>query len=120
MLGLTPGKWRREDRIDRGGNWPGRSYGGQRARQRNAHRTGDEIDGQRDFGAAIYRRGATDATIGTYDSRAAQDFFQWEALARATNIYDPGMYEAAPFDDEAEIAGLEKGELFFASIDMML
>ena len=118
-LGLTPSSWTSYDLFVLGYYWTHRSYGGQPARPRIAHRTGDEIDGQRDIVAAIYRMGATDATIANYDSRAAQDFFQWEALARAENVYDPGMYEAEPFDDEAVIAGLEKGELFFAPIDMM-
>ena len=118
-LGLTPSSWTSYDLFVLGYYWTHRSYGGQPARPRIAHRTGDEIDGQRDIVAAIYRMGATDTTIANYDSRAAQDFFQWEALSRAENVYDPGMYEAEPFDDEAVLAGLEKGELFFAPIDMM-
>ncbi|HSN25945.1 MAG TPA: hypothetical protein VLT45_06650, partial [Kofleriaceae bacterium] len=80
---------------------------------------GDEIDGQRDIVAGIYRMGATDATAGQFASRAALDYFQWEALSRAENVYDPGMFEADPFDDEAVIAGLEHGDLYFAPIDAM-
>ena len=118
-LGLTPGNWSSYDLFVMGYYWSHRSYGGQPARPRIAHRTGDEIDGQRDIVAAIYRMGATDATAGQFGSRAALDFFQWEALSRAANVYDPGMYEADPFDDEAVLGGLERGELFFAPIDAM-
>lgn len=118
-LGLTPDTWTSYDLFVMGYYWAHRSYGGQPARPRIAHRTGDEIDGQRDIVAAIYRLGATDATIDHYDARAALDFFQWEALAHAANIYDPGMYAADPFDDEAVTAGLESGQLFFAPIDSM-
>ena len=118
-LGLTPGAWTTYDLFVMGYYWAHRSYGGEPARPRIAHRTGDEIDGQRDIVAAIYRLGATDATIAHFDSRAALDFFQWEAIGHTSNIYDPGMYEADPFDDEAVIAGLESGQLFFAPIDSM-
>jgi hypothetical protein len=118
-LGLTPSQWTSYDLFVMGYYWARRSYGGQPARPRIAHRTGDEIDGQRDIVAAIYRMGATDTTIGQYDSRGALDFFQWEALSRAENVYDPGMFEHDPFDDEAVLAGLQKGELYFAPIDMM-
>ena len=118
-LGLTPSTWTAYDLFVMGYYWAHRSYGGQPARPRIAHRTGDEIDGQQDIVAAIYRLGATDATIDHFDSRAALDFYQWEALAHAANIYAPGMYEADPFDDEAVIAGLESGDLYFAPIDSM-
>lgn len=118
-LGLTPSAWTTYDLFVMGYYWAHRSYGGQPARPRIAHRTGDEIDGQRDIVSAVYRLGATDATIDHFDSRASLDFFQWEALAHASSIYDPGMYEADPFDDEAVIAGLESGELYFAPIDSM-
>jgi hypothetical protein len=118
-LGVTPSKWTSYDLFVMGYYWAHRSYRGQPARPRIAHRTGDEIDGQQDIVSAIYRLGATDATIGQFDSRAARDFFQWEALAHTANIYDPAMYEPDPFDDEAVIAGLQSGELFFAPIDSM-
>jgi hypothetical protein len=118
-LGLTPRKWTSYDLFVMGYYWAHRSYAGQPARPRIAHRTGDEIDGQQDIVAGVYRMGATDATIGQFDSRAARDYFQWEALAHTANIYDPGMYESDPFDDEAVIAGLQNGELFFAPIDSM-
>ena len=118
-LGLTPSTWNSYDLFVMGYYWAHRSYGGQPARPRVAHRTGDEIDGQRDIVAAIYRMGATDATSAQFGSRAALDFFQWEALSHAENIYDPGMFEPDPFDDEAVIAGLQHGELFFAPIDAM-
>jgi hypothetical protein len=118
-LGLTPSQWTSYDLFVMGYYWAHRSYGGQPARPRIAHRTGDEIDGQRDIVAAVYRMGATDKTIGQYDARAALDFFAWEALSRAENVYDPGMFEPDPFDDEAVIDGLQKNELYFAPIDMM-
>jgi hypothetical protein len=63
--------------------------------------------------------GATDTTIGTFDARAAVDYFQWETLLRSEGLYDEDMYGADPFDDEAVIDGLQKGELFFAPIDAM-
>jgi ABC-type glycerol-3-phosphate transport system substrate-binding protein len=118
-LGLSPGSWNAYDLFVMGYYWAHRSYGGEPARPRVAHRTGDEIDGQRDIVSAIYRMGATDATIGTFDSRPAVDYFQWEALFRGEGLYDPAMYGDEPFDDEAVIDGLEKGELFFAPIDAM-
>jgi hypothetical protein len=118
-LGLTPSTWNTYDLFVMGYYWSHRSYGGQPAVPRVAHRTGDEIDGQRDIVSAVYRMGATDATAGQFSSRAALDFFQWEALSHAENVYDPSMFEADPFDDEAVIAGLEHGELYFAPIDAM-
>ena len=118
-LGLTPSTWSSYDLFVMGYYWAHRSYGGQPARPRIAHRTGDEIDGQRDIVAAIYRMGATDATAAKFDSRAVLDFFQWETLSRTANIYEPEMYADDPFDDEAVIDGLQKGELFFAPIDAM-
>src|SRR5258706_16406312 len=86
---------------------------------RVAHRTGDEIDGQQDITAALYRAGGTDATLPAFDSRAAIDFFQWEALFRAEGLYPSEMSGDEPFDDEAVTAGLRTGKLFLAPLDSM-
>ncbi len=118
-LGLTPAKWTSYDLFVMAYYWSHRSYGGEPARARVAHRTGDEIDGQRDIVSALYRQGATDATATKPNTQAAVDLFQWEALYRDEGAYVPEMFEADPFDDEAVLAGLESGDLYFAPIDTM-
>jgi hypothetical protein len=118
-LGLSPGAWTAFDQFVMAYYWSHRSYGGMPARPRVAHRTGDEIDGQRDIFAALYRLGATDVTAASFGSRAAIDLFQWEALYRDEGLYVPEMFAGEPFDDEAVLDGLRKDELFFAPIDAM-
>lgn len=118
-LGLTPSAWTSYDLFVMAYYWSHRSYRGERARPRVAHRTGDEIDGQRDIVSALYRLGATDATVATTENRAAIDLFQWEALYRDEGAYVPEMLQDDPFDDEAVLDGLRTGELFFAPIDTM-
>jgi len=116
-LGLTPAAWTSYDLFVMAYYWSHRSYGGQPARPRVAHRTGDEIDGQRDIVSAIYRLGANDTTIANTENRAAIDMFEWEALYRDEDAYPQEMYAEDPFDDEAVLEGLKSGELFFAPID---
>ena len=118
-LGLTPSAWTSYDLFVMAYYWSHRGYGGQPARPRVAHRTGDEIDGQRDIVSALYRLGATDATLASYGARPAIDLYQWEALYRDEGAYVPEMFGDEPYDDEAVIEGLRTGELFFAPIDTM-
>ena len=118
-LGLTPDAWTSYDLFVMAYYWSHRSYGGRPARPRVAHRTGDEVDGQRDILSALYRLGATDATVGNFGDRAAIDLFQWEALYRDEGAYVPEMFADEPFDDEAVLQGLKSGEVFFAPIDAM-
>ena len=118
-LGLTPDAWTSYDLFVMAYYWSHRSYGGRPARPRVAHRTGDEVDGQRDIVSALYRLGATDATVASFGDRAALDLFQWESLYRDEGAYVPEMFAAEPFDDEAVLEGLKSGDLFFAPIDAM-
>jgi hypothetical protein len=118
-LGLTPAAWTSYDLFVLAYYWSHRSYAGEPARPRVAHRTGDEIDGQRDIVSAIYRMGANDTTIAKTENRAAIDMFAWEALYRDEGAYPPEMFAADPFDDEAVLDELKSGELFFAPIDTM-
>ena len=118
-LSPSPDHWTSYDIFVMAYFWAYRSYGGQPAQPRVAHRTGDESDGQKDIAAALYRMGATDATFGTFTSPAARDFFQWESLFRAEGLYPKAMLTAEPFDDEAALAGLTSGALFLAPIDSM-
>jgi len=118
-LGLTPAAWTSYDLFVLAYYWSHRSYSGEPARPRVAHRTGDEIDGQRDIVSAIYRLGANDITIANPENRAAIDMFEWEALYRDEGAYPPEMFAEDPFDDEAVIEQLKSGELFFAPIDTM-
>lgn len=118
-LGLTPSAWTSYDLFVMAYYWSHRSYGGQPARPRVAHRTGDEIDGQRDIASALYRLGATDATVGDIDTRSSLDLFEWETLYRDEGAYVPEMFAEDPFDDEAVLEGLKAGELFFAPLDTM-
>jgi hypothetical protein len=118
-LGLTPSAWTSYDLFVMAYYWSRRSYGGQPARPRVAHRTGDEIDGQRDIVSALYRLGASDDTVATFGSRAAIDFFEWETLYRDEGAYVTEMFAEEPFDDEAVLEGLKSGELYFAPIDTM-
>jgi hypothetical protein len=118
-LGLTPAAWTSYDLFVMAYYWSHRSYGGQPARPRVAHRTGDEIDGQRDIVSAIYRLGANDGTIANTENRAAIDMFEWEALYRDEGAYPAEMFADDPFDDEAVLEQLKSGELFFAPIDTM-
>ena len=119
-LSLSPDRWDAYDVFVMAYYWANRSYGGQPARPRIAHRVGDQIDGQQDIAASIYRFGGSDATFATTDSRAALDYFQWEALFRAEGLYPDKMYAAdEPFDDEAVIDGLQKGDIFLAPIDAL-
>ncbi|MEO7736496.1 MAG: hypothetical protein ABIY55_36390, partial [Kofleriaceae bacterium] len=109
-LGLTPSAWTSYDLFVMAYYWSHRSYGGQPARPRVAHRTGDEIDGQRDITSALYRLGATDATVGNVDTRSSLDLFEWETLYRDEGAYVPEMFAEDPFDDEAVLEGLKAGE----------
>jgi hypothetical protein len=118
-LSLSPEAWDSYDVFVMAYYWANRVYGGQPARPRIAHRTGDEIDGQRDIAAALYRMGGDDKTFLRTDARPAVDYFQWEALMHAEGLYPEAMYADDPYDDEAMMAGLEKGELFLGSLDAM-
>jgi hypothetical protein len=117
QLEASPEQWDQYDLFVAGYYWANRVYNGQPARPRIAHRTGDEIDGQQDIVSALYRQGVTDASLATFASPAAIDYFQWEALFRQEGIYPDDMTATEPFDDEAMLEGLQKGEVFFASID---
>ena len=118
-LDSSPVRWDEYDMFVLAYYWARRVYDGKPARPRVGHRTGDEIDGQQDIAAALFRMGADDKTFGAFDSRAAIDFFQWEALFRQEGLYPAEMLGTKPFDDEAMIHGLQNGDLFFASIDSM-
>jgi hypothetical protein len=118
-LSLSPDAWDSFDVFVLGYYWAHRSYGGQPARPRVGHRTGDQIDGQQDIASGLYRMGETDKTFGHYDSRAAIDFFQWEATLHAERIYPAAMDAPGGYNDESVIAGLQSGELFLAPIDAM-
>ena len=118
-LDLSPSDWDAYDVFVLAYYWAHRSYRGQPPRPRVAHRTGDEIDGQLDIVSGLYRTGATDATLGTIDSPAARDYFQWEALYHADGLYPEAMFAAKPFDDEAVLDGLIHGDLYLATVDSM-
>lgn len=119
-LNLSPEAWDAYDVFVMAYFWANRSYGGQPAQPRVAHRTGDEIDGQQDIAASIFGFGATDATFANFDSRAALDYFQWEALFRSEGLYPANMFATTrAYDDDAVIDGVERGELFLAPIDSM-
>ncbi len=117
-LELTPSAWDSYDLFVMAYYWAHRSYGGQPARPRVAHRTGDSIDAQRDILGGIYGHGATDATAAAFDSQPARDYFEWEALYRAEGLYPPEM-TGGDFDDEAVIDALAHGDVFLAPIDSM-
>jgi len=119
QLESSPEQWDEYDLFVAGYYWANRVYDGKSARPRIAHRTGDEIDGQQDIVSALYRQGVTDASLGSFASPAAIDYFQWEALFRQEGIYPDDMFAAEPFDDEAMLEGLQKGEVYFASIDSL-
>lgn len=119
QLEASPDQWDQYDLFVVGYYWANRVYNGQHARPRIAHRSGDEIDGQQDIVSALYRQGVTNATVATFDSPAAIDYFQWEALFRQEGLYPDAMWGHEPFDDEAMIDGLRRGEVFFASIDSL-
>jgi hypothetical protein len=61
--------------------------------------------------------GGDDKTFAQTDSRPAIDYFQWEALLREEGVYPDAMFADEPFDDEAIMDGLEKGEIFLGSLD---
>jgi hypothetical protein len=118
-LNLSPDQWDSYDIFVLSYYWAHRRYEGKPARPRVAHRTGDTVDGQVDISAGLYGMGATDDTFGTFDSRAAQDYFQWEALYRSENLYPSGMYGPKPFGDDQVIAALAHGDVFLAPIDAL-
>ncbi len=118
-LNLSPDQWDAYDIFVMAYYWAHRRYVGEPAQPRVAHRTGDAVDGQVDIAAGLYGMGVTDATFGTFDSRAAQDYFEWEALYRSESLYPPAMYGPRPFSDDDVIGGLERGELFLAPIDAL-
>jgi hypothetical protein len=116
-LSLSPETWDSYDVFVMAYYWANRVYAGQPARPRVAHRTGDEIDGQTDIASALYRMGGDDQTFAHPDAQPARDYFQWEALMRANDLYPDALYGDEPYDDEAMMAGLESGELFLGSLD---
>ena len=118
-LDLSPADWDSYDLFVLGYYWAHRSYRGKPAQPRIAHRTGEEIDGQLDIAAGLYRAGVTDATFAKVDSPPAQDYFEWETVLHGAGVYPDAMYDAAPYDDEAVVDGLIKGDLYFATIDSM-
>ena len=119
-LNLSPEDWDSYDLFVMAYFWANRSYSGLPPQPRVAHRTGDNLDGQQDIAASIYGFGATDATFGRFDSTPVLDYFQWEALFRSEGLYPDKMYQTdRPYDDDAVIAGVEKGDLFLAPIDSM-
>jgi hypothetical protein len=119
QLEASPDQWDQYDLFVAGYYWANRVYDGKPARPRIAHRSGDEIDGQQDIVSALYRQGATDASLGAFAAPPAIDYFQWEALFRQEGIYPDAMWRSEPFDDEAMIEGLQRGDVFFASIDSL-
>ncbi len=119
QLEASPDQWDQFDLFVAGYYWANRVYGGKPARARIAHRTGDEIDGQQDIVSGLYRQGLTDAALGSFAAPAAVDYFQWEALFRQAGVYPDEMRGSEPFDDEAMTEGLQRGDIFFASIDSL-
>jgi hypothetical protein len=118
-LNLSPDQWDAYDIFVMAFYWSHRRYDGKPAEPRIAHRTGDTIDGQIDVAAGLYGAGVTDATLGNFDSRAARDYFEWEALFRAQGLYPAAMFGPSPYVDDDVLAGLQRGELFMAPIDAM-
>jgi len=118
-LNLSPDQWDAYDLFVMSYYWAHRKYGGTAARPRVAHRTGDTLDGQLDIAAGLYGMGATDATLTQFNSRAAIDYFQWEALYRAENLYPSAMYGPKPFEDDQVVALLALGEIYLAPIDAL-
>ena len=118
-LNLSPDQWDAYDVFVMAFYWAHRRYEGTPARPRVAHRTGDALDGQIDIAAGLYGEGVTDDTFGTPDTRAARDYFEWEALFRAQSLYPDAMYGPRPYSDDDVIAALASGELFLAPIDAM-
>ena len=116
-LNLSPDQWDAYDLFVMAYYWAHRRYEGKPAMPRLAHRTGDNLDGQIDIAAGLYGAGVTDDTLGKPDSRAARDYFEWEALYRAQELYPAQMY--AGMSDDQVVAALQKGELFLAPIDAM-
>jgi Bacterial extracellular solute-binding protein len=119
QLELQPEEWDGYDRFVIGYYWARRRYAGQPARGRVAHRTGEELDGVVDITEGIYRAGAGDATIADTSSQAARDYFEWEALYRKHGLYNAAMFDVKPLDDDGILDGLQRGELFLATVDQM-
>ena len=119
QLEASPDQWDQYDLFVAGYYWANRIYDGKPARARVAHRSGDEIDGQQEIVSGLYRQGLTDAALGSFTAPPAVDYFQWEALLLQEGVYPDAMRAAEPFDDEAMIEGLQRGDVFFASVDSL-
>jgi hypothetical protein len=118
-LNLSPDEWDAYDIFVMAFYWSHRRYDNQAPQPRVAHRTGDTIDGQIDIAAGLYGAGVNDSTLGTFDSRSARDYFEWEVLFRGQGLYPPAMYGPNPYSDDDVIAALEHGDVFLAPIDAM-
>jgi len=114
----SPARWDVYDLFVLGYYWAHRSYDGQPARPRLAHRTGDDLDAQLDLFAAIYRMGGDDVAMQHTDSLPIVDYFAWEALFRQQGLYAPEMF-ASDLDDEGLLRLLGRGDVYLSNIDQI-
>lgn len=118
-LDHQPADWDAYDLFVLGFYWSHRSYSGQGARARIAHRVGLSTEAQSEIAAGMYRAGMTDANLATRGSVPALDWFQWEALYRENGLYWDTMFTPAGVDDESILDGVTRGELYLTSVDQM-
>jgi hypothetical protein len=119
QLDQWPPDWDQYDLFVLGYYWAHRSYDGQPARPRIAHRSGDDVDAQLDIVSGIYRMGGSDATIPHADSTASVDYFAWETLYRQQGLYAPEMFDDDGLDDEGMLDAIGSGDIYLANIDQV-
>jgi hypothetical protein len=59
----------------------------------------------------------SDETLAQPGSQAARDFFAWEMLMRKQGLFAPAMFGDEPLDDDGIREGLQKGEIYLATVD---
>jgi hypothetical protein len=119
QLEHDPATWDSYDLFVLAWYWAHRSYHGEAARARVAHRAGYSTDAAIDLASAVHRLGGTSAELPRFDANPVRDHFAWEALYRRAGLYPEAMFGDEPFDDEALLGALQAGEVFFAHVDQM-
>lgn len=99
--------------------WSHRAYGGGHAQPRIMHRAGLSTEAQLDIVANMYRSGMADETLSSRTAPASVDWMQWEALYRREGLYAAEMFEPRGVDDDAILAGITRGDVFFTSVDQL-
>ena len=118
-LDLSPEDWDSYDLFVLGYYWANRVYSGQPAQPRIAHRTGEEIDGQLDIAAGLYRAGVDRRDVREDRLAAGDDYFEWETCSCTARTSIPRRWPPRAVRRRSHGRRAHQGDLYFATIDSM-